>query len=59
MAQAHTVKGQEQVEDWDGAEEGAWEGWEEVVLGQAPAEIAFAPVVGRESLIRWPLPATI
>jgi hypothetical protein len=57
MAQAHTVKGQEQVEDWDVA--GAWEGWEEVVLGQAPVEVAFAPVVGRESLIRWPLPATI
>jgi hypothetical protein len=57
MAQAHTAKGQEQVEDWDVA--GAWEGWEEVVLGQAPVEVAFAPVVGRESLIRWPLPATI
>ena len=57
MAQAHTVKGQEQVEDWDVA--GAWEGWEGVVLGQAPAEIAFAPVVEREFLMKWALPATI
>ncbi len=57
MAQAHTVKGQEQVEDWDVA--GAWEGWEEVVLGQVPVETAFAPVVEREFLMRWALPATI
>jgi hypothetical protein len=57
MAQAHTAKDQEQVEDWDAA--GAWEGWEEVVLGQGPVGIAFALVVEREFLMKWALPATI
>ena len=57
MAQAHTVKGQEQEGDWDAAQ--AWVEWEETVLGQDPVEIAFALVVEREFLMKWALPATI
>jgi len=41
------VRDQEQVGEWDEVWVQAEEEWEETVLEQVQAEIAFAPVVGR------------
>jgi len=56
MARDLLVRDPEQEEEW--GKVGAWEGWMETALGQAPAEAAFAPVVEQEFLIKQVLPAT-
>lgn len=57
MAQALSVKDQEQVEEWGVAWAKGWAGWEEIVLGQAQVEAVFAPVVGRGFPTRQAFPA--
>ena len=47
------VKDREQAEEWDGAEVGEGEGWEEISLGEVPVETAFAPVAGQRFPTRW------
>ena len=58
MAQGLLVRGREQVEEWGLVGEEVWEEWEEISLGQAPAEIVFAPVAGQRFLTRQAFPAT-
>jgi len=58
MAQALSVKAQEQVEEWGVARVEGWAEWEEVVLGQAQVEVVFAPVVGQRFRMKWVFPAT-
>jgi len=58
MAQALSVKGQEQVEEWGVVRVKGWAEWEEVILGQAQVEAVFAPVVGQRFRMRWVSPAT-
>jgi len=50
MAQAHTVKAQEQEGAWDAAQ--AWVGWQEIALGRVLVEAVCALVVGQKFLIR-------
>jgi hypothetical protein len=52
MAQGLLVKVQEQVEEWVWVVVLVEEGWVEIALGQAPVEVAFAPVVGRRFLTK-------
>lgn len=58
MAQALSVKDQEQVEEWGAARVKGWAEWEEVVPEQAQVEAAFAPVVGQRFRMKWVFPAT-
>ena len=51
MAQDRLAKDQGRAGEWDVLEEG-WERGEEIALGQVPAEIVFAPVVGQRFLTR-------
>jgi hypothetical protein len=46
MVQDLLVKAQEQAEEWDGVWAQGGEEWEETALGQVPAGIVFALVVG-------------
>ena len=46
------VKDREQGEEWDVVRKKGWEGWKEVVLGQAPVGTAFAPAAGQRFPIR-------
>jgi hypothetical protein len=52
MEQALLVKDQEQAEAWVVAWGRVEEGWGAIVLEQAPAATAFAPVVGPGFLIK-------
>jgi hypothetical protein len=58
MAQALSVKGQEQVEEWGVVRVKGWAEWEEVVLEQVPLGIVFALVVGQRFRMKWVFPAT-
>lgn len=58
MGQDLLDRDQGQVEEWGEVWVGEWEGWVEVAPGQAPAGIAFAPVVEQGFLIKRVLPAT-
>jgi hypothetical protein len=52
MEQGLLVKVQEQVEEWDVVWVKGRAEWKEIAPVQVPAEIAFAPVVGRRFLTK-------